>query len=156
MEDIIDNFYDFMDDPTSQLNEDMNDEDQDGMTPLATAVYREEIEIIKQLLANGARIDHRNDLYGFTALHYAARFGKKKSTEALIAQGADISARDKWEYQPIHWAAYHDRPEIIELLISKGADINAKTSLGETPLELAISRRNTAAIEVLRKHGAEE
>jgi len=131
---------------------DMNNEDQNGMTPLVTAVIREETEIIELLRANGAQIDHRNDLYGFTALHYAARFGKRKSAEALIAHGADIAAKDKWDYQPIHWAAYHDRPEIIELLIAKGADVNAKTSLSQTPLELAIPRRNTKTIEVLSKY----
>ena len=135
---------------------DMNDEDQNGMTPLVAAVIREEIGIIELLLANGARIDHRNDLYGFTALHYSARFGKRSSAEALIAHGADIAAKDKWDYQPIHWAAYHDRPDIVELLIAKGADVNAKTSLGQTPLDLAIPRRNTASIKMLRKHGAKE
>ena len=93
---------------------------------------------------------------GYYAADNAARFGSTKVAEVLIANGADIEAKDKWNYQPIHWAAYHDRPEIIELLIANGADVNTKTSLGETPLELAMPRKNTAAIEVLKKHGAKK
>ena len=112
-------------------------------------------KITKLLLSEGAKVDERDDVYEFTALHYAARFGNTEVAEVLIANGADIIAKDKWDYQPIHWAAYHDRPEIIELLIANGADVNAKTSLGESPIHLAIPRRNTAAIEMLRKHGAE-
>jgi ankyrin repeat protein len=109
-------------------------------------------DITKLLLAKGAKVDERDDVYEFTALHYAARFGNRGVAEALIASGADIKARDKWDYQPIHWAAYHDRPEIVELLIDKGADVNAKTSLGQTPLELAQERRNTETVELLREN----
>jgi putative CocE/NonD family hydrolase len=134
----------------------INTEDENGMTPLVVAVLYDKTNIIEKLVDNGARIDHRNDLYEFTALHYAARFGKRRSAEALIAHGANIAAKDKWDYQPIHWAAYHDRPNIIELLIAKGADVNAQTSLGQMPLQLAIPRKNTAAIEVLRNHGAKD
>jgi cytohesin len=113
-------------------------------------------DIVGPLLAKGAKVDERDEAYEFTALHYAARFGNKNVAEVLIAHGADINAKDKWDYQPIHWAAYHDRADVVELLISKGADVNAKTSLDKTPLQLAKPRRNTAAIEVLRKHGARE
>ena len=130
--------------------------DQDGRVPLHFVVMNGYKKITKQLLSKGVTVDERDDVYEFTALHYAARFGHKEIAEFLIAHGADIKAKDKWGYQPIHWAAYHDRPEIIELLIAKGADVNVKTSLGETPLELAIPRRNTAAIEVLKKKGAKE
>jgi len=102
--------------------------------------------------AIGDNVDVRDGVYGFTALHYAARSGHKDFAEVLIAHGADIKAKDKWDYQPIHWAAYHDRADIVELLIAKGADVNARTSLDQTPLQLAVPRRNTAAIEVLRKY----
>jgi ankyrin repeat protein len=110
----------------------------------------------KMLLANGDNVDEKDEIYEFTALHYAARFGNKGVAEVLIANGADIKAKDKWDYQPIHWAAYHDRSDIVGLLLSKGADINAKTSLGQTPLQLALERRNTKTVELLHKHGAKE
>ena len=128
----------------------------EGLTLLHFMSTYDNPDIIEWLLAKGAKVDERDDNYEFTALHYAVRFGTTKVAEVLIANGADIKAKDKWDYQPIHWAAYHDRPNINELLIAKGADVNAMTSLGQTPLQLAEPRRNTASIEVLRKHGAKE
>jgi len=130
--------------------------DKSGLTALHYAAVNEYQDIANLLLTKGVKVDERDDVYEFTALHYAARFGSTKVAEILIAHGADVRAKDKWDYQPIHWAAYHDRPEIIDLLIAKGADINTKTSLDQTPLDLAIPRRNTDAIKVLRKHGAKE
>jgi putative CocE/NonD family hydrolase len=130
--------------------------DERGLTALHNAVVEDYPDIVELLLDKGAKVDEREETYEFTALHYAARFGRKNVAEVLIANGANIKAKDKWAYQPIHWAAYHDRADVVELLISKGADVNAKTSLGQTPLQLAKPRRNTAVIEVLRKHGAKE
>ena len=127
-----------------------------GLTALHNAAVEDYQDLAKLLLSNGAKVDERDNNYEFTALHYTARFGNIKVAEVLIAHGADIRAKDKWDYEPIHWAAYHDRPEIIELLIAHGADVNAITSLGQTPIQLAIPRRNTAAIEVLKKNGATE
>jgi ankyrin repeat protein len=129
---------------------------KNGLTLWFNAAVEGHTWIAELLLARGVNIDERDDVYEFTALHYAARFGQKEIAELLIQKGADIEAKDKWDYQPIHWAAYHNRPDVIELLIAKGADVNAKTSLDQTPLQLAEPRRNTAAIEVLRKHGAKE
>ncbi|MFC1793218.1 CocE/NonD family hydrolase [Planctomycetota bacterium] len=128
----------------------------DGLTPLHEAAANGMPSFVTLLLSKGVEVDQRDDIYEFTALHYAARFGCKDVAEVLIANGANIKAKDKWDYQPIHWAAYHDRVDVVELLISKGADVNAKTSLGQTPLQLAKPRRNTVAIEVLHKHGAKE
>jgi len=134
----------------------INVKDSDGLTALHRVAVAGQQAITQLLLSKGVKVDERDDNYKFTALHYAARFGRKNVAEVLIANGADITAKDKWGYQPIHWAAYHDRPEVIELLIANGADINARTSLGQTPLELAMPRKNTAAIEVLKKHGVKE
>ncbi|MFZ2145655.1 MAG: ankyrin repeat domain-containing protein [Sedimentisphaerales bacterium] len=37
-------------------------------------------------LAKGAKVDEKDDVYEFTALHYAARFGCKNVAEVLIAK----------------------------------------------------------------------
>jgi putative CocE/NonD family hydrolase len=127
-----------------------------GLTALHVSAMNGYKKIERLGPAIGDGVDEKDGVYEFTALHYAVRFGHKNVTEVLIANGADIKAKDKWGYQPIHWAAHHDRPDVVELLISKGADINAKTSLGQTPLQLAQERRNTKTVELLRKHGAKE
>ena len=64
----------------------------------------------------------------------------------LIANGADVNAKDNRKVTPLHIA---DTKEIIELLIAKGADVNAKYNDGITPLDWA----NGTTADLLRKHG---
>ena len=74
---------------------------------------------------------------GETPLHWAARFGQSQVAELLIAEGADVNAKNVVGQTPLHWAAMAGHKEIIELLIAAGAEVNAKTKRGDTPLDLA-------------------
>ena len=52
----------------------------------------------------------------------------------LIAQGADINARDEYERTPLHYHAQVNNIEKVALLLERGADIESKTAYDETPL----------------------
>ena len=52
----------------------------------------------------------------------------------LIAQGADINARDEYERTPLHYHAQVNNVEKVALLLERGADIESKTAYDETPL----------------------
>jgi len=52
----------------------------------------------------------------------------------LIAQGADINARDEYERTPLHYHAQVNNVEKVALLLEKGADIESKAAYDETPL----------------------
>jgi len=98
------------------------------------------------------------DKGGFTPLHWAAHHGHKEIAELLIANGADVNAKNEGGFTPLHSAASLGYKEIIELLIAKGADVNAevvsKTRYnGRTPLDEAIVDNETEAANLLRKHG---
>ena len=64
-------------------------------------------------------------------LFTAIEAGDKATTEALLAQGADVKSIDTANFTPLYRAT---SKEITELLISKGADVNAKGNNGWTPL----------------------
>jgi ankyrin repeat protein len=96
---------------------DFDSKDNRGLAALHNVAVEGYPDITELLLDKGASVDERDDVYEFTALYYAARFGNKNVAEVLIAHGADINAKDKWGYQPIHVAAYHDRSDVVELLI---------------------------------------
>ena len=93
------------------------------------------IEAVKQHIAAGTDVDAKTR--GETPLLWAARFGQSQVAELLIAEGADVNAKNVVGQTPLHWAAMAGHKEIIELLIAAGADVNAKTKRGETPLDLA-------------------
>ena len=50
------------------------------------------IEAVKQHLVAGGNVNVKEDNWGSTPLHYAARKGRKESAEMLIDNGADINA----------------------------------------------------------------
>lgn len=44
------------------------------------------------------------DTQGNTALHYASAYGQLKSIRALLAAGANPSARNAWSWQPVSYS----------------------------------------------------
>ncbi|KAH6684883.1 hypothetical protein F5X68DRAFT_20994 [Plectosphaerella plurivora] len=73
----------------------------DGTTPLMAFImylpedgdYKIPPTILSDLITAGARVDARNRK-GETALHVAARFGRKLATRILVQNGANVHARD--------------------------------------------------------------
>ncbi len=57
-----------------------------------------------------------------TPLHFAARDGNLKKAKQLIADGADLTARDDHlRSTPLAWAAKFGRVEMVKLLLRRGA-----------------------------------
>jgi len=98
------------------------------------AAFSGNIEAVKQHIAAGTDVNAMNK-YGWTPLHEAVTGGHKDIADLLIAEGADVNAKEaKNRITPLHWAAWRGRKEIAELLIAKGADLNTKNKDGGTPL----------------------
>ena len=108
---------------------------QNPESALRSAALDGNIEAVKQHIAAGTDVDAKTR--GETPLLWAARFGQSQVAELLIAEGADVNAKNVVGQTPLHWAAMAGHKEIIELLIAAGAEVNAKTKRGDTPLDLA-------------------
>ena len=80
-----------------------------------------------------------------------------KITSALILEGADVNAADRWCRTPLMKMVehQHERIELVQLLLKHGTSINARTEHGDTALMLAASRGNLQTVRVLLEYGAD-
>jgi uncharacterized protein len=85
----------------------------------------------------------------------AAMRGDTAAVRALIAQRADVNARQGDGSTALHWAVYKGNMAMAEALIAAGADVKAATREGATPLYLASVNGDPAAIAALLKAGAD-
>lgn len=101
---------------------DVNEKDIYGFTPLIEATLKEDIEIAKILLKNGARID-QEDISGQTALQWAVNRCQPLFCELFLNHNAD----------PNHYSAdgqpilvnplLREQQDLVQVLMSKGADL---------------------------------
>jgi ankyrin repeat protein len=72
---------------------------------------------------------------GTAKLSQAVAKGDLSGVQRLVAEGADLEARDEYGDTVLHRAAMNDRgAEIVRLLLDRGAKVNAKNHQGWTPL----------------------
>lgn len=79
---------------------------------------------------------------GLTPLLYAARDGRTKSVELLLAAGAQIDLADANGITPLMMALTNNKLPTARLLIDRGANVNAVDWYGRTPLFDAVEVRN--------------
>jgi hypothetical protein len=141
---------------------DVNDKDNNGMTPLQLAAYAGHKETVLMLIEKGTRLKNFDwgksplDL-AVTIRHYdlaitliskyvpgcsrniliAARDGNTKLVNALIHAGTDINIQDDLDETPLHQAIENSKTETALTILRNGADINIKNERGYTPFELA-------------------
>ena len=142
-----------------------------GETPLDEAIKRKRTEVADLLRKHGgkygsitvaARVGDVEALKEFLAagvdasaigpLSAAASGGHKEFVELLIANGANVAAKNEYGSTPLHNAA---TKEIAQLLITNGADINAKINDGSSPLIAAAKKGHKEVAELLIAKGAD-
>ena len=73
----------------------------------------------------------------------------------LIAQGADVNAKNKINRSALHYAAMKNSIELISALVRAKADINAIDVYGKSPLDLADVHDDKDSSNVLKELGAD-
>ncbi|CEM23166.1 unnamed protein product [Vitrella brassicaformis CCMP3155] len=95
---------------------------------------------------------------GTTALHLAAREGKRELCEFLIAKGAEVDAQESASIggnTPLHLACFNSHVQTASLLLSRGADPCTPNATLQTPLHVACRLGNTDLTKLLLAHGAD-
>lgn len=89
------------------------------------------------------------------ALFEAAEKGDQARAEALVAQGSDVRARNRYGSSPLHYAARRRDLVLIQFLLEQGAEIDVRNTEGETPLHIAARLGDLDLIQFLLRKGAE-
>jgi ankyrin repeat protein len=129
----------------------LNAKNDDKATPLHLAIMQGNIVEVTSLLRSNASLVFSSG--GDTPLHWAARYDRKDMAELLLANKADINAKDIIGMTPLHWAAFYGQKEMAEWLLAHIANAHAGDSRGWTPFVLA---GNKDIVEILGNHGIHE
>lgn len=116
-----------------------------------------DLDRLTELLAyDPASIDGRS-ADGFTALHFAAFFGRTDAARLLVSHAADVDVRGTgWMTgTPLHSAASGSHAEVVGVLLEAGADPNVRQSGGWTPLHAAARAGDVTSVTLLLASGAD-
>jgi ankyrin repeat protein len=119
------------------------------------AAEKGDLAKVKGLLAKDPKLANEKDQAGNFPLYYAAALGHQAVVELLIAQGADLKARNGEGVTALHGAADSGRKEVCELLLAKGADINVQDNDGATALGFATIADKIEIVRLLVAKGAD-
>jgi ankyrin repeat protein len=158
-----------------------NARDEHGVSALMRARYRADRAVTDALLAADPELDvfeatalgyvdrlrerleedpGRVSAYspdGFTALHFAAFFGKVEAARILLEEGASVDTytRNEFANQPLHAAAAGRNIDACRVLLAAGADVNATQHGGYTPLHEAAGSGDVELAELFLSAGAD-
>ena len=105
------------------------------------------LDLAKLLRTNGADVNRQGGNYHngidsaapssgnrrMSALHYAAGAGHKDFVEWLLAEGADLHAKQTIKRDALWEAAFWGRVDIVKLFLSLGANVHVRDVWGATP-----------------------
>jgi len=98
----------------------------------------------------GANINSRGN--GIMPLFIAAGEGRSDVVRYLLAEGADVNAREQLGDTALTEATYYGHVALVKELLAHGADVNAIGNDG-TALDIALNRNNSAVADLIRHHG---
>lgn len=128
----------------------------EGVTPLVLAIINLKFDAIRLLLERGAAIDHPTEgvppiVHALGTAHEAPRIMK-----LLIEYGADPRVVSGCEdMNALHWAAIFGMVDAVNFLAEVGLNLDGTCSMGRTPLTLAAEKGHTMVVKLLLVKGAE-
>ena len=86
----------------------------------------------------------------------AAAYSLNDMVKALLAQGADINARENDGGTALIVATWLGHTDTVQVLLAQGADVDAKDNRGGTALMAAKREGHKEIVRILKEAGAKE
>ena len=128
------------------------------ISPLHYAVSSSQNGIVDLLISKGADVNFMADVSGnrgFSPLIFAIRVDNVEGVRILLANRADINAKDGNTNgeSPLFYSLNSGNIEITKMLFDEGADFNMRNNKNLTPLDRVIGWNDDFSADLLRKHG---
>ncbi|XP_033222836.1 uncharacterized protein LOC117176690 [Belonocnema kinseyi] len=161
----------------------INERDNNGLTPLCTAVSKNHLAVVKVLLNHGAdpkgsfkmALEAQFQNIALVLLKYGTLFDICLSScpdsqllvnllnILLTVDNVDVNSRILGGVhvksfkclRPLDCAIINGRVNLVKRLIELGADVNVKLDGGQTPLNLAVKVNHVSIVECLLNNGAD-
>jgi ankyrin repeat protein len=116
-----------------------------------------DVDRLTELLTSEPTLVNSYSGDGFTALHFAAFFGRFEAAALLIERGAEVDAfgRGWMTGTAMHSAVSRLQSDVLRILLEAGANPNVRQSAGWTPLHAAAMNGDLASVELLLASGAD-
>jgi ankyrin repeat protein len=122
-----------------------------GDSPISEAVTFGRAEVVRALIAAGAKIDLVEST-GINLLHWATITNRASVIPELARAGVDIDAIDEHGFTPLMYAATIDFGDTttLEALLAAGASRDIRNGQGRTPRAQALYLRHGRLAQALR------
>ena len=107
---------------------DVNVRDTSARTPLIFAAEYGDPAIVQELVSAGADLDSQ-DMYGWSALHWATDTEHTAAAHELLQRGASVNIGDSDGWSALHWAAYRGFLPLVRELVAGGAEVGQRTRM---------------------------
>ncbi|WP_353280817.1 ankyrin repeat domain-containing protein [Wolbachia endosymbiont (group B) of Cyclophora punctaria] len=138
----------------------INSKDRNGNSPLSIAVSKQDLEMMRFLIENGADVNIE-DFFRLPPIYYAVTKGTTEMIELLIDKGASISGYFSYADKKrtlVGWVIDKNSPEKVEVLLKHGASPNGKFDLlaysQNSCLHAAIEKNYSRIVELLIEYRA--
>ena len=116
----------------------VNEASDSGRTPLASAVVRGNIDIVRMLLESGANCDSLSFFEGGNVLHYAVEHELGEIADELIEKTVSVNERNEKGLTVLMIAAANGNLAILKKLIKSKCEINSLDRKGSTALMISV------------------
>lgn len=115
------------------------------------------IDMAKLALKAGTDLN-KQDAFGLTALHFAARKGNRAIVDLFLKHKANVNVQENYGFTPLHEAVENNRLEVAEALLNYGADMTLGLKKkfdpykkGDLPKDIAIQKGLDKMIALIEK-----